>query len=330
MLDARDGGGRREAWRLPRCTSSPRCPSPGVQSFEMRVGPPMRADRCAWLLRAASSAAALVVLAFLVRVVLATGTTTFYVNASSTCSITCANTCGTACPPGCGTLSLPYKTIEDAINDANCQLLAGTISGASVQVAAGNYPERIVIYPDVHVQCENPATTTINAAGKGRSAVIFASGNTPRALRDFSIDSCKITGGMGENRTGNLSISGGGIFIHGDAVVSNNQITGNVLSGSQTEWIGAGIYVDYGDPMIIGNTITKNVATPPPVGGSGNSFAIGGGIFVQGPGVGVITTTHPRIEGNFIAENLVQAEIGKGAGIRLDGNPGAVVTRNII
>jgi putative metal-binding protein/thrombospondin type 3 repeat protein len=275
-------------------------------------------------------AAALAVLGFVVHLVLAAGTATFYVDAGSACTITCANTCGAACPPGCGTQSLPYKTIQNAINDANCQLIAGTISGATVQVAAGNYPERIFIYPDVHVQCASPATTTINAATFGRSAVIFASGNTPRPLTDFSIDSCKITGGMGENRTGNLSISGGGIFIHGNAIVSNNLITGNVLSGPQTEWIGGGIYVDYGDPLILGNTISQNISTPPPVGGSGNSFAVGGGIYVQGGTVGVMTTTHPRIEGNVFTDNLVQAEIGKGGGLRVDGNPGAVITRNII
>src|SRR5580765_6367898 len=149
----------------------------------------------------------LATLGFVAHLVLAAGTVTIYVSASSSCTT------------GCGSQAAPYKTIQAAINDANASIIAATATGALIQVAAGTYPERIFVYPNVHVVCAGPATTTINATGLGRSAVIFGSGGTGRAPGDFSIDGCKITGGMGELRNAN-SYSGGGVFVFGDAVVS--------------------------------------------------------------------------------------------------------------
>jgi hypothetical protein len=245
------------------------------------------------------------------RLVLAVGTVTLYVNAVSTCTT------------GCGSQATPYKTIQAAINDANAQIVAATASGAFIQVAAGNYPERIFIYPNVHVQCAGPSTTTINATGLGRSAVIFGGGGTGRPDADFSIDGCKITGGSGELRNSVMK-SGGGVFVFGDAVVSNNLITGNVLSGSQAQFFGAGVYVASGNAVITGNTITKNLASKT---GSG-TFGLGGGLYLLGPGSGVTTTT--LVEANVIGENTAEGEIGRGGGIRVDGNPGTMIRRNII
>ncbi|MEK7283678.1 MAG: MopE-related protein, partial [Acidobacteriota bacterium] len=190
--------------------------------------------------------------------------------------------------------------------------------------------ERIYIFPNIHVLCDSPATTTIDATGGGRSAVILAAGLTGRVRTDFSIASCRITGGVGEARTAIARVSGGGVFVLGDAVVSNNVITGNVMSGSEPNWVGAGVYVGYGDPIIVGNVITQNVADPPPLGGDSNdSLAVGGGIHVEGNGAGLVVT-HARIEGNTVADNVVGGEVGKGAGIRVDGAPGTLVTRNLI
>jgi Putative metal-binding motif/Thrombospondin type 3 repeat len=281
-------------------------------------------------------AAALAAIVIVARLVNAAGTATLYVDDGSACSAVCGITsydpvviCNSGCSAGCGTAAAPYRAIQSALNDADCRIEAGTVTGATVQVAAGNYPERIFIFPNEHVECEDPSTTTINAAAKGRSAVIFSRAAGHRELIDFSINRCKITGGMGENQPSPvLTVAGGGVYVHGDAVVSNNLITGNALSGSETEWIGAGVYVNYGNPLIIGNTITKNTALPPPVAGAGNSFGIGGGIFVLGPIS--YQTIQARIEGNLVAENLVTAEIGKAGGLRVDAYPGNIVTRNII
>jgi hypothetical protein len=248
------------------------------------------------------------------HLVLAAGTVTIYVNASSTCTT------------ACGSQATPWKTIQAGINDANARIIAATASGALIQVAAGNYPERIFIYPNVHVLCAGPTTTTINATGLGRSAVIFGSGGTGRAPNDFSIDGCKITGGTGELRNAN-SYSGGGVFVFGDAVVSNNLITGNVLTGAQLEFFGGGVYVASGVATITGNTISKNVADPAP-SGHNDSYGTGGGIFALGPQSGV--TTPILIEGNLIADNLAQGTIGQGGGLYIDGAPGTVVRRNLI
>ena len=256
------------------------------------------------------------VLATVARLVLGAGTVTIYVNASSSCTT------------GCGSQASPYKTIQAAINDGNAQIGAALASGAIIQVAAGNYPERIFIYPGVHVTCEGPlpTATTINATGLGRSAVIFGSGGTGRSDTDFSIDGCKITGGSGELRNA-LSYSGGGIFVFGDAVVSNNAITGNVVNGSLSEFFGGGVYVATGNAMLTGNSITKNVVNPAPVNGPTNSFGYGGGIYILGPRSGV--TSPVVVEGNLISENLAQGEVGQGGGIYVDGAPGTVIRRNL-
>ena len=254
-------------------------------------------------------------LVFVGHLVVAAGTVTLFVDAGSTCTT------------GCGTQGAPYPTIQAAIDDADNRIAAGTISGATVQVAAGRYPERLYIVPNIHVICAGPSVTSIDATGKGRAAVIFAARTSGRVKTDFSIEGCTITGGIGEVRTGR--ISGGGIFILGDAVVSNNVITGNLMAGAQPNWVGGGVYVGYGDPVIIGNTITRNVVNPPPLGGSTDSLATGGGIHVEGNGIGAVVT-HTRIEANTIVDNVAQGEVGKGGGLRVDGDVGTVVTRNII
>ncbi|PYT18271.1 MAG: hypothetical protein DMF51_00535 [Acidobacteria bacterium] len=268
-------------------------------------------------LRLSASAAALLILIFVGRLVVAAGTVTLYVDAGSTCTT------------GCGTQTAPYRTIQAAIDDADNRIAVGAVSGATVQVAAGYYPERLYIVPNVHVIGAGPSATTIDATGTGRAAVIFAARTSGRVKTDFSIEGFTITGGIGENRSGVSRVSGGGVFVLGNAVVSNNVITGNIMSGPQPNWIGGGVYVGYGDPVIIGNTITGNFVNPPPAGGSTSSLAIGAGIHVEGNGIGVVIT-HTRIEANTITDNVAQGEIGKGGGIRVDGAFGTVVTRNII
>jgi hypothetical protein len=248
--------------------------------------------------------------------VLAVGTVTLYVDDNSICTV------------GCGSQAAPYKTIQAAIVDANGQIVTGQATDAIIQVFGGNYPERIFIYPDIRVICtEGPSNTTINATGLGRSAVIFASGGTGRPVNDFSIDGCKITGGVGEART-TYSNAGGGVYIFGDAVVSNNVITGNTIAGANPRFMGAGVYIQTGNAVILDNTITQNVANPGPLTGQDNSFALGGGLMILGPLASV--TTNPIIEGNYIAGNVVGGEIGKGAGIRVDGNQQTVIRRNQI
>ncbi|HXH28275.1 MAG TPA: right-handed parallel beta-helix repeat-containing protein, partial [Candidatus Polarisedimenticolia bacterium] len=236
---------------------------------------------------------------------------TLYVDAASTCTT------------ACGTQQAPFKTIQAAINEANTQIGSGAVASATVQVAPGLYPERIFIYPDIHVQGSGAGQTILDATGLGRSAVIFASGGTPRPRTDFSIDGFTITGGSGEMRTVEDTVAGGGVFIYGDAVVTNNAIIGNVLSGAQQDWLGAGVYVAYGRPIIAGNTIASNVSLPPGKGG-GTAFGLGGGLF------SLDSSSSPQIIGNIIHDNVAEAEIGRGGGMRLKGGQGTLVSRNIL
>ncbi|HET8947359.1 MAG TPA: hypothetical protein VFQ07_10280, partial [Candidatus Polarisedimenticolia bacterium] len=257
----------------------------------------------------------LAAVAAIARMVMAAASVTIYVNASSTCTT------------GCGSQASPWKTILGGLNDGNARITGGSATGAIVQVAAGNYPETFTIYPNCHLICA--PVTTINGTGLNRATVRFSSGGTPREATDFSIDGCTITGGIGEPRDANTRMSGGGVFVFGDAVITNNVITGNVITGSQKVYQGAGIYVAQGNTVITGNTIQFNNASPGPGTSQVTSFGLGGGIFVWGPKVaGNPDTT--LIEGNLVKENITGGDIGKGAGMVVDGNPGSVVRRNII
>ena len=262
---------------------------------------------------APGAVASIATLAIVGRLVATAETVTLFVDDDSTCTT------------ACGSLASPYRTIQAAINDANARIVAGTADGAIIRVAAGYYPERIFIYPNVAVLCAGPSNTTIDATGLGRSAVIFATGGTGRPAAAFSIDGCRITGGSGERRF-NASYSGGGVFVFGDAVVSNNLIVGNVLNTSLLQTFGGGIYVITGNAFISGNTIARNAADAPLAGSSG----WGGGVFIFGPSVPGLNPTAQVVEGNLISDNLARGESGIGGGLWVDGFPGTVVRRNVI
>jgi len=237
---------------------------------------------------------------------------TLYADAASTCT------------SGCGSLAAPFPTIQGAINAANTLIVTASATGAQISVAAGLYRERIFIFPDIHVHGAGASSTTIDATGFGRSAVILASGGTGRPIRNYSIDGFTITGGSGEVGVVIESVVGGGMFIFGDAVVTDNVIVGNVLAGNQRDWLGAGIFVANGHAIIAGNEIGGNISTPPRTGGSGDTHGAGGGIF------SIDSDASPEIVGNIIHDNLAQAEVGRGGGLWLRGGPGTVVDRNII
>jgi predicted outer membrane repeat protein len=249
--------------------------------------------------------------------VLAVGSVTLYVDDNSTCT------------SACGSQASPYSTIQAAINDANAQVSAGTATAGIIQVAAGTYHEHIGIYPDVHVICAGPAVTTIDATGTGRNVVNLTGGSlVGRPNANFSIDGCRLTGGIGDTNPA-YSNRGAGMVVFGDAVVSNNVITGNSISGPLVNWFGAGVYIATGRALISGNTITNNIANPPPVSGQNDSHGFGGGIYVLDFKTDPDPST-PVIEGNLIAYNLAQGESGVGGGIWVEGNPGTIIRRNMI
>jgi hypothetical protein len=256
----------------------------------------------------------LAAVAAVARLVLAAVNVTIYVAASSTCTT------------GCGSQASPWKTITAGLADGNSRIAAGTATGAFIQVAPGTYNENFTVFPNCHVICSG-GVATINGGGT-RSTVRFSDGGTPRLPTDFSIDGCTITGGVGEPRNSGTQKSGGGVFVYGDAVVTNNVITGNTITGNVKIYFGGGVYVAQGNAVIMGNTITGNNASPGPGTSQATSFGVGGGLFVLGPESGV--NFNPVIEGNLFTNNITGGDVGKGAGMRVDGYPGTVVRRNVL
>ena len=252
-------------------------------------------------------------------------TTDIYVDAASACTTSCATACSPPCSPDCGDLALPHRSIQSAINDGNCRISASLATDVTVHVAPGTYLERLYVFPDIHIRGAGPDLTRLDATGQARSAVIMASGGTGRPRGNFSLDGFTITGGSGfVSDTIQDTVAGGGIYIFGDAVVTNNVIIGNVLSGNRTDYFGGGVYVAIGRPIIAGNTIGANVAHAPSAGGSLTSHGLGGGI------CSLNVDSSPQIVGNRIHDNLAEGEKGKGGGIRVHGGPGTLIRRNIL
>ncbi|HZI92651.1 MAG TPA: DUF1565 domain-containing protein, partial [Patescibacteria group bacterium] len=244
------------------------------------------------------------------------------------------------CPAGgSGTQGNPYCRIQDAI--------CAAVSGDTVSVAPGTYPEAIRMRPGVSVLSQGgAAVTTINGSGKSCtdfdfctkrtgnqcSVVLFGSGHTTAThLEGFTL-----TGGAGVNQNGPaptpFQIAGGGIFVFSSPTIMNNVITGNVLAGTQRQYNGAGIYVAVGSPVISNNTITGNRAVPG-AGTSGNiTYGYGGGIWVGFSSDPIITSN--IITGNRAGDPNTDYSVGSGGGIVVfpgdASRPGPLIDRNLI
>src|SRR5439155_17734536 len=102
---------------------------------------------------------------------------TLYVDAASPCASVCTLTgsvCDPGCAAGCGTAGAPYRSIQSAVNDANCRVATGGAATVSVRVAAGLYRDRIFVFPNTHDLGAGAGASVIDATGQGRSAVIFS------------------------------------------------------------------------------------------------------------------------------------------------------------
>jgi len=267
-------------------------------------------------------------------IILCTGLTAAWLGAVGTTRYVDDNTCPAA---GSGTQINPYCKIQDAICNA--------VSGDTVSVAPGNYPESLRMKPGVSLISQTgAAATTINGAGQPCtdtnyctkrpgaqcSVVIFGSGHaTSTRLEGFTV-----TGGAGLPYpvASPNQINGGGIFVFSSPTIINNVITNNILSGNQKTYQGGGIYVALGAPVISNNTITGNRAVPV-AGAAGNvTYGYGGGIFVGF--VSDPTVTSNVITGNRAGDPNVAYSLGGGGGIAVfpgDANHiGPTITRNLV
>ncbi len=277
----------------------------------------------------------------------ATSNFTFYVDinspATSDCTPQSNATCTGSCAvPACGTQATPCHTIQQAINIANCTIGTNGALEADIVVAAGTYPQRASIFPNIHVIGAGRDVTTIDARGFNRSAVILAQftgyGFNRQEIK-HSITGFRIIHGSGDLITlsdsgGNLyyEIGGGGVLAYGDGTpgwpsVTNCRIEDNTLAnlaGTAPDWMGAGIYIARGAPMISGNIIQRNTTTPPDQSGQVTANGWGGGIF------SLNFDCSPVITHNTIRNNVTVAQAGNGAGMYIDGSPGTVLSNNLV
>ncbi len=223
------------------------------------------------------------------------------------------------------------------------------LDGDEIRVAAGIYNDIQITGPisqilrlDVSVLIQGGYTSTnwtadpdptINETildGLTSARVVHIVGPSSPEIRGFSIQNGQATIGGGiyqpdtnsnalvvDNKIYNNNASGaggqigGGVFIGGGMILSNNEIYENTAAGR-----GAGIYVlnhAGGNPAAIeGNKVYSNSTTTP--------SALGGGIFIGGAGDSTV------VNRNEIYENSSNF----GGGIGVDFNSAAVIMNNMI
>jgi len=226
-------------------------------------------------------------------------------------------------------------------------------------VKPGTYNEAFRMKPGVSVVSEQgPNVTTINGTGQQctRSTdpdLYCQSGSQTCGVvmigsavgSDTRLEGFKLVGGTGvevqfvpppPDPTVKKRM-GGGIWVGGSAVITNNLIQGNNLNGGENYWYGGGIattgITGINTPAITNNTITGNTAKPPVGSGQDSTRGVGGGIYAG-------KNSLPLIERNVITSNDAgdrtlpfdaQTE-GEGGGVFVfnPGDTATVVTRNLV
>jgi hypothetical protein len=209
--------------------------------------------------------------------------------------------------------------------------------GDTVLVKPGQYEENIV-WPGtggIKLYSEaGPDSTVIAGGGNGR-VIQFGSGLTRATeIRGFGI-------------TGGKTNSGAGIYTQGSPTIAGNKVHDNVCRGGRD--YGGGIYCDYGSaPLVTDNEITDNVCSDT------NTWNYGGGVFVDmnsapeichnliarnvcsqgywnyGAGIYVDMRASPVIYQNVIMGNLdTLGDRGHGAGILSEAASSVLVFSNL-
>ena len=224
----------------------------------------------------------------------------------------------------------PYATIQRAIDAAR--------EGDTVNVAAGNYRENVVIQKHITVRGANNAgnPSIIRSASSGSATVqILRQGyvpSTPTVLSGFTI----VDGNAGEGHGGGITVFssspeisdniiqgnhtsayGGGIAIFSG---SNPLIRNNLIQDNSATTSGGGIFVgDNSSPSIYGNKIYNNTTSGHTTAGGGS---VGGGIFTVN---GTNASSTPVILNNDIQGNTAEFAgggivVGRGANTVIEGN----------
>lgn len=198
------------------------------------------------------------------------------------------------------------STISDAL------ALAG--EGDTIQVATGTYSENVVLTYTVHLQGGwspdfsernlDVFTATITPADSSLSVVTILGHFTDTSAVAPTLDGFLITGGqadLGSNHGGGLQIR------DSDALVISNTIRGN-----RAFFLGGGIWVQRGAPMIQDNSITDNTS----VGLGQQSY--GGGVQLE--------SSQASLLDNIIARNVVSGTQAYGGGVEVSSTGGGLVT----
>lgn len=201
--------------------------------------------------------------------------------------------------PGSGSQTDPFCSIQAGIQAA--------ILGDTVLVAPGVYVETLdFLGKAITVESvAGPSTTIIDANFVG-SCVTFASNEGRQSvLRGFRLihgGGTITVGPLGQNVRAGL-----GVFIQSASpVLDDNEIDGHAPISPPTESLGAAIYAQGGSPAIVGNVISKNVATS------------GGGLYAT-------ACSNLSIEANYFRSN---EGVSTGAAIELRDCQSATVVGN--
>ena len=275
----------------------------------------------------------------------------YYVDFASPATSTCVlnfpspGCSGDCAAPACGTQATPCHSIQNAIHIANCNIGSNTALEADIHVAAGTYPERVRIYPNIHLIGAGRDVTTIDAKGQLRSAVIMASQSVAGFARPnskFSISGFRIIHGSGDridlvDSGGNhyFQMGGGGMLLYGqlnapgwptvtDCRIEDNTIIENTPATPAPDYNGGGIYIAQGGPIISGNIIQRNTITPPDQSGQVDALGWGAGIY------SLNFDCIPIISRNVIRNNVTVAQVGSGGGMNVAGNEGTIISNNLV
>lgn len=227
---------------------------------------------------------------------------------------------------------------EAAINDA----VALAQPGDTIQVAAGEYVENVVISKtvtaqggwnaDFDVRDLDAFSVTIRPADATQSVVAIEDA-------DPTFDGFVITGGradLGFNHGGGLRIVdsnarvisntirgnsafllGGGVWVQrGAPTLQNNRIENNASLGPGQDAYGGGVMIENGAPTLLDNVIAKNVVS---------------GTTTYGGGVAIFSDAPSVLQGNSVLDNRALAvEMGIGGGVGIASGETFSLTGNLI
>lgn len=154
------------------------------------------------------------------------------------------------------------STWNDALASVQLGIDRASRTGGEVWVKAGNYTNTLLVRPFTHVFGGFAGTETNRSQRDGRTQVTVLDGGSQGSVAQVlglsageTLDGFTIRNGFAD--------AGGGLLVGGDVRISHNRIelnqSGNPASATAARG-GAGLFSAGGDPVIVNNTFTRNLA----------------------------------------------------------------------